>query len=60
MSEKTYTQLLNDNARMRDLLDRRPAVNAGLIESYLRWTQLVYQSDMIFHGMPEPANTEPM
>ena len=32
--------------RMRDLLDRRPAINVGLVDAYVKWTRLVYVSDM--------------
>lgn len=42
-----------DNERMRDLLDRRPALNAGLYESYVAWTRLCYISDATFAGLGE-------
>lgn len=44
--EKELQQLRSENERMRDLLDRRPALNMGLIAAYERWTRLCYISDM--------------
>jgi hypothetical protein len=47
MSEaEELKHLRSENERMRDLLDRRPALNAGLVEAYVRWTELCYVSDM--------------
>lgn len=37
--------LRSENARLRGLLDRRPAINQGLVEDYIRWTTLCYESD---------------
>ena len=32
--------------RLRKILDCRPAINAGLPETYIAWTHGVYQADM--------------
>lgn len=32
---------------LRQLLDRRPAINAGLVESYQKWTAEVYALDWL-------------
>lgn len=54
-------RLRSENARMRDLLSRRPALNGGLIEAYIAWTRLVYTSDAIAAQMRErAAGTVPM
>lgn len=42
--------LRSENARLQDLLDRRPAINAGLVETYVAWTRLVYMSDAAVAG----------
>jgi len=42
--------------RLQDLLDRRPAMNAGLQESYARWTAEVYASDIAFVPEGETAH----
>lgn len=52
-TEQLMKQLRSENERMRDLLDRRPAINAGLLETYIRWTRLCYLSDMT--AKPEDA-----
>ena len=36
----------NENWRMRELLNKRPALNAGTLEAYVAWTGEVYASDM--------------
>lgn len=52
VSEMTELDILrSDNERMRDLLDRRPGLNAGLYEAYVQWNSLCYTSDAIFAGM---------
>lgn len=39
--------LRSENARLQDLLDRRPAMNEGLPEAYVLWSTLVYRSDAL-------------
>lgn len=51
MSELEY--LRSEYQRMRDLLDRRPALNEGLFEAYEEWTAEVYASDISFPFAPE-------
>ncbi|MES2973399.1 MAG: hypothetical protein V4757_07310 [Pseudomonadota bacterium] len=46
-------RLQHDNARMRDLLDRRPAMNTGLVEAFVKWTALVYASDIAYAASPD-------
>ena len=36
--------------RLRLVLDSRPAINAGLPESYMEWSTLVYQADFAALG----------
>ena len=43
---KELEHLRSENERMSDLLNRRPALNAGLVDAYTRWTRLCYISDM--------------
>ena len=31
----------------QEILDSRPAINAGLPESYIRWSQSIYSGDII-------------
>lgn len=45
MNELEYYR--SEAARLQDLMDRRPAINAGLVEAYIRWTALCYQSDSV-------------
>lgn len=42
-----YVSLVNEYKRLRDLLDCRPAMNAGLTEAYAKWTAAVYMSDFV-------------
>lgn len=32
--------------RLRNLLDNRPAVNAALVAEFMKWTAVVYDSDI--------------
>lgn len=45
--------LRSENARLQDLLDRRPALNDGLAEAYFEWTRLCYASDMAVAGLKD-------
>jgi hypothetical protein len=45
MSEIEY--LRSEYERLQDLMDRRPAINAGIVEAYIKWTALCYQSDAV-------------
>jgi hypothetical protein len=44
MTEVEY--LRSENARLQALLYRRPAINQGLVEDYIRWTTLCYESEL--------------
>jgi len=39
-------RLKRENARLRHIIDSRPAINAGLPETYIEWSQGVYQCDI--------------
>lgn len=39
--------LIAETRRLQNLLDCRPAVNAGLIEAFSKWTGVVYDSDVV-------------
>ena len=39
--------------RLRSLLDRRPAINAGIVEAYIAWSNDVYASGLA----KSPADT---
>jgi hypothetical protein len=44
--QQEIQELRDEVARLQDLLDRRPAMNAGLLEAYAAWTTEVYASDI--------------
>ena len=46
-TEAEFKTLVADHARLRRILDSRPALNAGLLETYTEWTHGVYQSDFL-------------
>ena len=50
VTERQAQVLRSEVERLQDLLDRRPAINAGLVESYIEWTRLVYASDIAAAG----------
>ena len=52
-TEQELALLKNDHARLRDLLDHRPALNAHLVEAYMEWTRLCYVSDATMAGRHE-------
>lgn len=33
--------------RLQNVIDSRPAINAGLPESYIKWSQLIYAMDAV-------------
>lgn len=35
-----------ENERLQRILDSRPAINAGLVEAYIEWSQGIYQCDV--------------
>jgi len=37
--------LLNERDRLQNILDNRPAINAGLPETYVEWSQGIYMAD---------------
>lgn len=39
-------RLKADRDRLQRLLDSRPAINAGLPETYIAWSRQVYESDI--------------
>lgn len=46
-------ELRAENERLRSLLDNRPAINAGIVEAYIKWTNQVYASGLA----KSPADT---
>lgn len=51
--EPAHTRALENVALLADILNRRPAMNAGLAEAYTRWTSEVY--DLMGAMAAEPA-----
>jgi hypothetical protein len=39
-------KLANKVARLQRIIDSRPAINAGLPETYIEWSQSIYQMDI--------------
>lgn len=37
-----YVKLRTEYARLQAVIDGRPAINAGLPESYIKWSQSIY------------------
>lgn len=37
-----YRQLADEVERLQRIIDGRPAINAGLPETYIRWSQSIY------------------
>lgn len=44
-ADQEIQHLRSENERLRDLMNRRPAYNAGLVANYVHWSALVYASD---------------
>lgn len=36
---------------LQDILDSRPAINASLPESYIRWSQAIYSGEFVRSGI---------
>ncbi|ASY64443.1 hypothetical protein SJ05684_c30190 [Sinorhizobium sojae CCBAU 05684] len=45
--EKERDELRAEAEMLQDILDSRPAINAGLPETYIRWSQSIYSGDVI-------------
>lgn len=45
--EKENAELRAERDLLQDILDGRPAINAGLPETYIRWSQSVYSGDAV-------------
>ena len=41
-----YDGLKAENARLQTIIDSRPAINAGLPETYINWSRSIYAIDM--------------
>lgn len=37
-----YVKLREEMARLQTVIDSRPAINAGLPDSYIKWSQSIY------------------
>ena len=46
MDPATILALTAEVRRLRNLLDNRPAVNAALVAEFMKWTAVVYDSDI--------------
>jgi hypothetical protein len=44
--EEQRDAALAERDRLQRILDSRPAINTGLLEAYIEWTQGVYLADM--------------
>lgn len=42
-----YRRAVNERDRLQRIIDSRPAINAGLVESYITWSQNIYAMDII-------------
>lgn len=58
----SYTKLTEENERLKaenqllqDIIDSRPAINAGLPETYIRWSQAIYSGDAVRAAMERDA-----
>lgn len=43
---------------LQDVLDSRPAINAGLPETYIRWSQSIYSGDIVRAAIRQRAEGE--
>jgi len=48
--ENENEQLRAEVERLQTILDSRPAINAGLPESYIKWSQSIYVLDAVQAG----------
>jgi hypothetical protein len=46
---ETIKQLRKENERLQRIIDSRPAINAALPQSYIEWSQGIYQCDINKH-----------
>ena len=44
---KTLTEAANEIDRLQRIIDSRPAINAGLPETYVEWSQGIYATDYL-------------
>lgn len=42
-----FTQAANEIERLQRIIDSRPAINAGLPESYVLWSQSIYELEFV-------------
>jgi len=43
--KRQLTEAKAERDLLQDILDARPAINAGLPESYIRWSQAIYSGE---------------
>lgn len=43
---KDYRKLVQERSRLQRILDSRPAINAGLPQTYIEWSQSIYAMEM--------------
>lgn len=46
-------------AMLQDILDSRPAINAGLPDTYIRWSQSIYSGDAIRAALNASGKEQP-
>lgn len=42
---KDYRHMAHERDRLQRIIDSRPAINAGLPETYVEWSQSIYAMD---------------
>jgi hypothetical protein len=47
VKDKRIAELEAENALLQEILDSRPAINAGLPDTYIRWSQALYSGEVI-------------
>lgn len=45
--KEALEQMTAERDLLQDILDGRPAINAGLPETYVRWSQSIYSGDAV-------------
>ncbi len=45
--DQRIAELEAEKQLLQDILDGRPAINAGLPETYIRWSQSIYSGDIV-------------
>ena len=54
MAADLISALAAENQRLQRVIDSRPAINAGLPETYVAWSQSIYAMEML-HASEVPS-----